>query len=291
MKQSISIHPVKCITIFTISSLVLSCNYTENNTNCESTNSEVNPEKNEIIANSNDKTNPQEKNKYKFVKSIPVPDEFIRIEAEENSFAGYLRNLIIKQENNTVYLYDGTPKGYQDAQFAVIKMDIGNKDLQQCADAVMRLRAEYLYANKRYDEIHFNFLSDGKPRYYLNYSKNDFSYKKFRKYMDYIFAYANTASLNKELNTVDNITDIKIGDVFIQTGNPYGHAIIVIDIAKHEVSGKKIFMLAQSYMPAQEIHILINPEDLDLSPWYDVNFETELNTPEWIFKKENLKRF
>ena len=67
MKQSISIHPVKCVTIFTISFLVLSCNYTENNLSCESTNPEVNAEKNEIIANSNDKTIPQEEKKYKFV--------------------------------------------------------------------------------------------------------------------------------------------------------------------------------------------------------------------------------
>ena len=291
MKQSISIHPVKCVTIFTISFLVLSCNYTENNISCKNINSEVNAEKNGIIANSNDKTIPQEEKKYKFVKSIPVPEQYVRIEIKESSFAGYLRNLTLKQENNTVYLYDGTPKGYQDAQFAVIKMDIGNKDLQQCADAVMRLRAEYLYVNKRYDEIHFNFLSDSKPRYYKDYADSGYSYKSFRKYMDYIFAYANTASLNKELNTVDNITDIQIGDVFIQTGNPYGHAVIVIDIAKHKVSGKKIFMLAQSYMPAQEIHILKNPEALDLSPWYDVNFGAELNTPEWIFKREDLKRF
>ncbi len=54
---------------------------------------------------------------------------------------------------------------------------------------------------------------------------------------------------------------------------------------------KKIFLLAQSYMPAQDIHILRNPDDEDLSPWYSVDFGEKLHTPEWIFTKKELCRF
>jgi hypothetical protein len=107
--------------------------------------------------------------------------------------------------------------------------------------------------------------------------------------MDYIFSYANTGSLHKELKPV-SFDEMEIGDVFIVTGRPYGHAIIVVDMVENEV-GEKLFMLAQSYMPAQETQILINPKDEGMSPWYRSDFEGALRTPEWTFEKRDLRRF
>ncbi len=179
------------------------------------------------------------------------------------------------------------PEGVIDS---VIDMDIGNRDLQQCADAVMRLRSEYLYARKRYQDIHFNFVSDGLPRYYEEYNEGDHSYGKFRKYLDYIFSYANTRSLSQELISLEDIEEMQIGDVFIQTGNPYGHAVIVIDMAKNQATGEKVYILAQSYMPAQDIQVLINRENPGISPWYKLD-ETTIVTPEWTFDPGDLKRF
>lgn len=227
---------------------------------------------------------------YRSVAEIPVPEGYKRVSCDSASFGHFLRFQPLKTENNIVYLYNGEKKWNQDAQFAVLKMDVGKQDLQQCADAVMRLRGEYLYESKQYNKIHFNFLSDGKPRYYTEYSANDRTYKKFRSYMNYIFSYANTASLSKELVSVD-ISEIMPGDVFIMTGNPYGHAVTVMDVAVKAESGKKIFLLSQSYMPAQDIHILKNPSDDNLSPWYEAESESMLITPEWTFSMQNLKRF
>ncbi len=223
------------------------------------------------------------------VKKIPLPKGFNRIISKPNSFAEYLQNLKLKKDK-TVYSYDGSiimsdKYGYQ---YAVIDIDIGNRDLQQCADAIMRLRAEYLYQLKRYKEIHFNF-SDGKARYFTSYSKSDYSYKKFRKYMNYIFAYANTATLKIELRKV-NIGDMQTGDVFIQQGSPYGHAVIVIDMAENPLTGEKKFMVAQSFMPAQSIHIIKNP-DKNNGPWYSLNFGKELRLPSWTFSQADLRRF
>lgn len=107
--------------------------------------------------------------------------------------------------------------------------------------------------------------------------------------MEIIFTYAGTYSLSKELIPV-NMNDLKIGDVFIQGGFP-GHAVIVVDMAVNPKNNDKIFLLAQSYMPAQELQILKNPNDENLSPWYSVDFSGELITPEWKFLKSDLKRF
>lgn len=222
-------------------------------------------------------------------KRFPTPDNFVRIAIDSNSFGCYLRDLPLKPYGSKVNYYDGRVKTKENVYCAVVDQKIDPVDLQQCADAIMRLRAEYLYQQKQYDLIHFNFVSDHKPRYYKDYAKGDYSYKKFRAYMKYVFSYANTASLKKELIHVTDFNDILPGDVLIQSGSPYGHAVIVVDVAIDN-NGKKIFMLAQSYMPAQETQILINPNNSILSPWYAAENESIL-TPEWRFEKKDLRRF
>jgi len=47
---------------------------------------------------------------------------------------------------------------------------------------------------------------------------------------------------------------IEPGDVMIRAGSP-GHAMLVVDVAEDE-RGRRIYLLAQSYMPAQDIHIV-----------------------------------
>lgn len=228
---------------------------------------------------------------HEWIQSIQPPTGFLRSPVAPGSFGEYLRNLPLKIGNSTVYLYNGEPKLNQSAQFAVVDMDVGNRDLQQCADAIIRLRAEYLYRNGRYDEIRFAFARDGRPRYYTHYCRGDYSRGKFRSYLNWIFAYANTASLNGELQPVAPTADLQIGDVFIQTGRPYGHAVIVVDLARHPKTGQKVFLLAQGFMPAQQIHVLKNPGYPNLNPWYPVDFGETLITPEWTFTKQDHRRF
>lgn len=50
-------------------------------------------------------------------------------------------------------------------------------------------------------------------------------------------------------------------------------------------------MIAQSYMPAQDIHILVNSLSRTKTCWYSTEFGNVLKTPEWTFKRSDLKRF
>ena len=204
-----------------------------------------------------------------------------------------------------VTYYNGEKKPGDDVYIAVVNLPIGEKDLHQCADAVMRLRMDYLYAQERFDEIHFNFTNgfqvdyseymkgkrmvvSGNKTYWKSSKSPSNTSQDFTKYKELIYMYAGTLSLSRELKSI-SISDIKIGDIFIQGGSP-GHAIIVVDMAVNNAN-EKVFMLAQSYMPAQEIQVLINPMYPEMSPWFAIKGSDYLHTPEWNFDWEDLKTF
>jgi hypothetical protein len=222
------------------------------------------------------------------VKDIVLPKGYRRLACSEGSFGAWLRQLKLKSDK-TVYLFNGQKKLNQSAQYAVLDVSVGKRDLQQCADAIMRLRAEYFYGQKAYAKIQFHNV-EGTLLQYSNYAKGDYSYVKFLKFMDKVFSEASTLSLSQEVKPLANPAEIRGGDIFIKGGAP-GHAVIVLDAAEHMDTKQVIFLLAQSYMPAQDIHILKNPNDNALSPWYATNYGANLETPEWTFEKHRLNRF
>jgi Domain of unknown function (4846) len=211
------------------------------------------------------------------VNQIPLPPGYERVAVETNSFGAYLRNLRLKKDK-TVYLYNGQKKGNQSAQYAVLDISKGTKDLQQCADAVMRLRAEYL--KQRGLPVCF---ADNAGK---NYCWSNYEHKGWQGYLETVFGMCGTLSLEKQLKKKE-WHQLKAGDVVIKGGSP-GHAVIVMDVARHKLTGKLIFLLAQSYMPAQDVHILINTNDSNINPWYSTP-NTFLATPEWQFEIQNLR--
>ncbi|MGB5553245.1 MAG: DUF4846 domain-containing protein [Flavobacteriaceae bacterium] len=234
------------------------------------------------------------------------PEGYKRILKDTTSFAHYLSTLPLKPAGTFVTYSDGRVKSNRNIYDAVIDLHIGKRDLHQCADAVIRLRAEYLYQAKKFDSIYFNFTNGFKADYVswkqgnriivngnqvswkLSSQASD-SYQSFWKFLETVFSYAGTASLEKELKPI-SVEEMQIGDVFIKGGFP-GHAVIIVDMAIHSETKEKLFLLAQSYMPAQEIQVLKNPNCLELSPWYSIDIGNSIITPEWKFKKEHLKRF
>ena len=221
-------------------------------------------------------------NPYRTIQDIPTPPGYKRNRYPSASFASWLRHTPLKKDKR-VFKFDGKLKSNQSAQFAVIDMSVGDKDLQQCADAVMRLRAEYFYFYKQFNQITFSDNNGKIYRYSVPYNRNT-----FQKYLEQVFSMCGTASLEKQLSAQVSLMDIMPGDVLIHGGFP-GHAELVVDVAMNE-EGRKIFLLAQSYMPAQDMHILKNPQS-EWSPWYLVTDNPEIRTPEYIFSRNALKRW
>lgn len=236
------------------------------------------------------------------------PDGFAIEQPAANSFGYWLQRLPLKPGRGEVHLYTQALKANQNAHLAVVDLDVGAKDLQQCADSIIRLRAEYLWGQNRRNEVHFNFTS-GERAEWTKWSEGyrpqiahgvtwkrtataDNSYATFHNYLDSLFKYAGTASLAKELVPVPSTSDIRVGDVFIagKDGVRAGHCVIVVNTAQN-AAGQKIFMIAQGFLPAQEMEVLVNPANRDYLGWYAANFGQTLATPEWTFKATDLRRF
>ncbi|HZY36722.1 MAG TPA: DUF4846 domain-containing protein [Mucilaginibacter sp.] len=210
-----------------------------------------------------------------------VPDGYHQVVATPGSFAEYIENLPLKPAGAHTLTYKGAAAATDPFTAAVVDMSVGKEDLQQCADAVMRLRGEYLYHQKRYTEIAFHFESGFRCGYiqyangyryvkgrWLLKAKTDYGYKTFMNYMNLVFAYAGTPSLEKGLYKVTDPEKLKAGDVFIKGGSP-GHCFIVMDVAENS-QHKKLFLLAQSFMPAQNIQVLQYEEN----PWFSMDVKT-----------------
>ena len=223
------------------------------------------------------------------INEIPLPEGYKRVEPEKGSFAEWLGNIKLRKDN-TVYLYNGTPKDRQDLHYRVLDISTGKKDLQQCADCIMRLKAEYYFERKEYNKIVFPANNGSEYSFEIHAHKHNLcrSHDCLLQFLETVFTYCGTYTIQQITKPV-NIHEMQIADVFLKAGSP-GHAMIVTDMAANATTGSKIYLLAQGYMPAQDMHIVINPTNETLSPWYEVNDAAKIVTPGWIFEPEQLRR-
>ena len=230
---------------------------------------------------------------------LAPPQGYKKVKLTEGSFGSFLRNLPLKAAGSDLHYYNGSIK-QRNYPGAVVDIDFGHGAAEQCADAVIYLRALWLWQTKQYDKIHFNFTNGFRADYnrwakgeriHIDqktwkcwYSKDngpDYSYKTFRKYLNLVFTYAGTASLEKELVTITD-KELQVGDVIINGGHP-GHTVIVVDKAVNK-AGDAVYLLAQGYTPAQEVEIF--------NRWFSINPQLDyLDTPDWYFRGKYAKRF
>lgn len=235
------------------------------------------------------------------------PKGYSWIQEKPGSFGAFLTDFSLHPAGLPVRNYKGKPLANQNHHAALLSISVGDKDLQQCADAWIRLYSEYLWLNKKTEELVFHFTS-GQPFswkdfrngvrpqeikkkvHFVRSAITDSSYENFQNYLEVVFRYAGTISLDRESVVIKENGAVKSGDFILQPGSP-GHLVIIVGAARN-VSGKKVYLLAESFMPAQDIHILVNPQNRTISPWYELDVNVpRTRTAKYIFTKASIKRF
>lgn len=236
---------------------------------------------------------------------VNIPEGYKRVNYTEGSFEAYLRSYKLKAFGSKIINYDDTNYFWQGGHIGVLEIPVPKNGLQQCADALIRIRSEYLWDNNRKNEIGFNFTSG----HYCSWTKYAEGYRpkingnkvtfhktasantskdNFYKYLNLIYMYSGTLSLYNELEAV-KAKDLKIGDMLIKGGSP-GHIVMVADEVVN-AQGEKLFLLFQGNTPAQSVHLVKNLEDSGISPWYQLEDDTAISVSNYRFSSSKFVRF
>ena len=236
------------------------------------------------------------------------PVGFERAAAPAGSFASFLRTLPLLPDGAPVVDYRGAPLhagGHHPNIVAVADLDVGKRDLQHCADVILRLHAEWRYGtgarDLTYRAVSGQTLSyarwlagersvvDGKKLVFRPLAapaKDDHAI--FRTWLDDVFSWAGTASIERDGKQVA-LADVRGGDFFVMSGSPFGHSVLVLDVATAP-DGRRALLLGQSYMPAQSFQVL-RPADSGPAWFVVAPDQAEVQTPFWRpFPVSSLRR-
>jgi len=237
---------------------------------------------------------------------VKVLKDYKRVEYSKGSFQEYLRNYKLKPYGSKIINYDDSEYYWQQGHLGILDIPVPKNGLQQCADALIRIRSEYLWDANRKNEIGFNFTS-GHYCSWVKYAEgyrpkikgNKVTFSKtasanntkenFYKYLNLIYMYSGTLSLSQELEPITSINDLKIGDMLILGGSP-GHIVMLGDEAINK-NGEKLFLLFQGNTPAQSVHLVKNLEDLEISPWYNLKMNAVIPVSNFTFYNSKFARF
>ena len=207
-------------------------------------------------------------------RRFPTPPRFVRAPVEPGSFGAWLRDLPLLPADAPVVSHRGAILHHADHPniAAVVALDVGAQDLQQCADSVVRLHAEWSWSLGRRDQSYR--AASGAEMPFARWARGeritvsgpggssltwapsarpDDSHEAFRAYLDNVFGWANTVSLARDTTPIA-VADLCAGDFVVQPGGP-GHAVLILDLAADR-QGNQIVLLGQGFMPAQSFQIL-----------------------------------
>lgn len=223
------------------------------------------------------------------------PAGFTREPVQKGSFGAFLRTLPLAAPGTPVTSFSGKVLWATHPNIAaVVAIDVGKHDLQQCADSVIRMHAEWLYGKGRRDlqyvaanGFKMSFASyvagerlafDGKKLASKKIaSPVEPTHQAFRSWLDEVFGWANTGSLSHTAKEI-SVSELRAGDFVVLPGVPFGHAVLILDVAKND-KGKRVLLLGQGYMPAQSFQVL-RPSEKEV--WFPLEIEMgKLETPFW----------
>jgi hypothetical protein len=240
---------------------------------------------------------------------FPAPKGFARVPLAPHGFGAFLRTLPLASPETPVLTYAGKvlhPADHPNVA-AVAAIDPGTADLQQCADSVIRLHAEWRWAEGKRDqsyraaagmEIPYSRWKRGErpvakgasldwQRSGAPVADGAEEHSDFRKFLSSVFMFANTGSLSVQAKPV-SVKDLAPGDFVVVAGSP-GHAVLVLDLVRSP-SGERRVLLGQGFMPAQSFHVL--RASANASPFYVIDENAPLDTPFWDpFPWSALRRF
>lgn len=225
------------------------------------------------------------------------PAGFKRVDVAPRSFGAFLRSLPLAPAGTKVVDFAGRSlheDGHHPNIAAVVDIDVGTSDLQQCADAIIRMHAEWRYGLGERD-LAYRAVSGQRLAYrsWLEGERPVIDGKNivmkrtaaaradrhaaFRSWLDEVFRWAGTPSVARDAKKVER-RDLAPGDLFVLTGSPFGHGVLVLDVARDE-RGRVALLLGQSYMPAQSFQVL-QPDAT--GPWFVVEpGDAAVKTPFW----------
>jgi hypothetical protein len=215
------------------------------------------------------------------------------VAVESGTFGAWLRGLPLRPAGTPVRDFQGGQVlPAEDPRLAAVaELDVGTANLQQCADSIIRLHAEWLWAQGHKERIAYRFTSgdvatwsryaagerakvSGSKVKWVRSAPADSSRAAFRSYLELVFTYAGTLSLQAEKQRPARDA-VRPGDFFVLGGSP-GHAVLVLDVAAN-AKGERVALLGQGFIPAQDFQVLSSGPD---SPWFSLQAE-EVATPFW----------